>query len=265
MNPYLEEPSLWAGVHHRLITAISIVLAPVLRPKYFVSVEERVYKTTEISEDGGSGLIGIPDDVVVKASRAIASRDSSAIAVAAPPTTTPIPVKIPMPEIVTEGYLEIRRVGTEEVITTIEILSPTNKRGGEGREHYQAKRQQILGSKTHLIEIDLLRQWQPMPFAGQPVPSHYRILVSRSDRRPRADLYAFNLPDRIPTFPLPLQPDDQEPIVDLQALLHEIYEQGSYDLRLDYRQAPIVALTETEAAWAKDWLQQQEQEQLLQT
>jgi len=32
MNPYLEHPSLWAGIHHRLITAIANDLAPQLRP-----------------------------------------------------------------------------------------------------------------------------------------------------------------------------------------------------------------------------------------
>ncbi|HAX87440.1 MAG TPA: hypothetical protein DCY91_14550, partial [Cyanobacteria bacterium UBA11370] len=35
--------------------------------------------------------------------------------------------------------------------------------------------------------------------------SHYRILVSNSDRRPEADLYAFNLQDAIPSFLLPLR------------------------------------------------------------
>ncbi len=44
MNPYLEHPSLWAGIHHRLITAIANDLGPKLRPKYIVAIEERVYE-----------------------------------------------------------------------------------------------------------------------------------------------------------------------------------------------------------------------------
>jgi Protein of unknown function (DUF4058) len=46
------------------------------------------------------------------------------------------------------------------------------------------------------------------------IKSHYRILVSRSKTRPKAQLYAFNLRDIIPQFSLPLQPGDAEPIVD---------------------------------------------------
>lgn len=49
------------------------------------------------------------------------------VAVAAP-TPEPIKVKIPMPVSIREGYLEVREVGTETLVTTIEILSPTNKR-----------------------------------------------------------------------------------------------------------------------------------------
>ena len=47
MNPYLEHPSLWAGIHHRVITAIANDLGPKLRPKYIVAIEERVYEVNE--------------------------------------------------------------------------------------------------------------------------------------------------------------------------------------------------------------------------
>ncbi|WP_373528141.1 DUF4058 family protein [Nostoc sp.] len=47
---------------------------------------------------------------------------------------------------------------------------------------------------------------------------------------PQADLYAFNLQDVIPAFPLPLRTGDSEPLVDLQSLLTGIYDRASYDL-----------------------------------
>lgn len=40
------------------------------------------------------------------------------VAVAAP-TPEPIKVKIPMPVSIREGYLEVREVGTETLVTTI--------------------------------------------------------------------------------------------------------------------------------------------------
>ncbi len=89
------------------------------------------------------------------------------------------------------------------------------------------------------------------------VESDYRILVSRSDKRPKAELYAFNLPDRIPQFALPLQSQDAEPWVDLQRLVHEIYDQGGYDLRLDYSREPMPSLSQTNAAWVDRLLREQ--------
>lgn len=252
MNPYLEAPALWSGVHHWLITEMARSLQPQLRPRYFVAVEERVY---QVNGDW-SALVGIPDDVVVQSVRTGTDSDVSRVAVA-PPPGQPITVALPMPETIREGYLEVREVGTEAVITVIEVLSPTNKRPGEGRSQYEAKRQKVLGSATHLVEIDLLHQWEPMPVLYVPIQSRYRILVSRSDRRPKADLYAFNLPDPIPPFKLPLQADDVEPVVDLQALLNKLYDEGGYDLRLDYCQNPLVSLSVDEATWVDTWLRQQ--------
>jgi hypothetical protein len=240
MNPFLEAPELWVGVHHLLIGAIAQSLNPILRPHYFVAVEERVY-------DQNSMLVGIPDDVVLRSSQTmIVPGRASTSAVLTP--TTAIAVTLPMPEVLREGYLEVRQVATGAVVTTIEILSPVNKCPGLGRRQYEAKRQKLLMTPTHLVEIDLLRQSPPMPVAGG-VEADYRILVSRSEQRPKADLFAFNLIDAIPTFALPLLPGDEEPIVDLKVLIETIYDQGSYDLRLNYREIPAPVLSQRDQAW----------------
>jgi hypothetical protein len=249
MNPYLENPSLWAGVHHWLITEIARSLNPVLRPRYFVAVEERVYETSMT----GTSAVGIPDDIIIQTGNIRSTPTTTAATI---PLTQPISVRVPVVETEREGYLEVREVGTETVITVIEILSPKNKRSGVGRQQYEAKRQKILSSQTHLVEIDLLRQWQVMPLESPPVSCHYRVLVSRSDCRPLADLYAFNLPDPIPVFPLPLQSGDVEPCIDLQNLLHKIYDEAGYDLRLDYRQDPVPPLDEAATIWLNQWLTQ---------
>ncbi|NES45053.1 MAG: DUF4058 family protein [Moorea sp. SIO2C4] len=47
-----------------------------------------------------------------------------------------------------------------------------------------------------------------MAMNNQTFQSHYRIVFSRYQDRPQADLYPFNLSQAIPSFPLPLQPDD---------------------------------------------------------
>lgn len=249
MDPYLEEPTLWAGVHQRLIVAIANVLAPRLRPNYIVAVEERVYET--VGEE--ALLVGIPDEAIA---RSVQNRGQSepASMTAMRPESGAVTVTLPMPEIQREGYLEIRRAGTEAVITLIEILSPKNKRPGEGRVQYEAKRRKVLASMTHLVEIDLLRQWPSMPVLNYASTSHYRVLVSRSSIRPQATLYPFNLPDPIPAILIPLEGDDPDQALDLQALLTELYDLGGYDLRIDYQKPPLPPLTDTEMSWVNQQL-----------
>lgn len=242
MNPYLEHPEFWPEVHHLLIGTIAESLNPQLLPKYRVAIEKRVYRIS--GED--SLLVGIPD-VTVEHSRAT-NLNSFNVAVAAPPAT-PVAVTVPMPMEFREGYLEVRETATKEVVSVIEVLSPTNKRLGKGRDTYEEKRQEILGGRTHLVEIDLLRGGEPMPVFGAPIQGSYRILVSRGDRRPRADLYVFNLPDMIPSFPLPLRSEDVEPVLNLQALLGRVYDRAGYEVAIDYRSQPVPPLSPVEADW----------------
>jgi Protein of unknown function (DUF4058) len=218
MDPYLEHPEVWPGVHLLLIAALSESLAPQLRPNYTVSVEVRMYETT----DEQSLLVGIPDVVV---------REK-------------------------QGFLEVREVATKAVVTAIELLSPVNKRAGTGRQTYETKRQKVLGSATHLVEIDLLRAYKPMPLYGNTLKSNYSVLVSRSHLRPEAELYAFNLSDKLPTFHLPLREGDVEPTVNLQQLLNDIYDRSAYDLKLDYTQPLIPPLTEKDDAWLHNILKE---------
>ncbi|MFB2934167.1 DUF4058 family protein [Aerosakkonemataceae cyanobacterium BLCC-F154] len=250
MNPYLENPSLWSGVHHWLITEIARFLSPKLRPKYIVAVEVRVYETF-----GENLLVGVPD-VTVKRQRSTVNPTSTNVTVAAPPAQ-PITVEVPVAESIRQGYLEIRDVDKKEVVTVIEILSPVNKRPGEGREAYTEKQKKILGSLTHLVEIDLLRNWQAMPFSSNGIESDYRILVCRGDRRPSADLYAFNIRNAIPNFPIPLRSEDEEPVLDLQNILDNIYDIAGYDLQINYSRECVAALSEINAAWVDEVLQEQ--------
>lgn len=222
MNPYLENPELWPEVHSRLIVAIADVLNPQLMPKYRAAIDQRVY---DLCGDEAL-LIGIPD-VTVGQPAAIANPSPVAVM---PPPTLPIKVTLPMPIEQRERYLQIKLVATGEVVTVLEVLSPTNKRPGAGRNAYEEKRREVLSSLTHLVEIDLLRRGEPMALTSVSIQSHYRILVSRAEQCPQADLYGFNLRDQIPLFPLPLKPEDPEPMIDLKGLLDQLYDRAGYGL-----------------------------------
>ena len=169
---------------------------------------------------------------------------------------TPVLVAtIPVPEELREWYPPARRVDSREAVTVIELLSSTNKRSGRGRTLYQRERQDVLGTETNLVEIDLLRAGEPMPAyiqappGGMP-PGGYRILVARGRQRPNADIVPFTVRQPIPDFPLPLLPEDDEPPVSLQRVLHALYDELSYDLLVDYHASPAPPLNAEDAAWA---------------
>lgn len=246
MNPYLELPALWHEFHNRLIVALSDALTPYLLPRYYVAVETRTY----LDNDSSELLVGIPDAMVLTASNSPVVQPT-AIAT----QTRPKQIQLPMPVEVRERFLEVREVGTHQVITVIEVLSPKNKRSGEGRNTYEKKRQRVLGSLSHLVEIDLLRDHTPMPMIGVEPGSDYRILVSRAASRPLADLYEFQLREPIPSFSLPLKPIDPEVAVNLQAIVLGVYDRGSYHIRIDYDQpVPPPRLSEANQRWVEQLL-----------
>lgn len=158
MDPYLEQTGLWSEFHSRLIVAIADALAPSLLPRYYIAVETRTYRDSPNAEV----LVGIPDGVVLSTPGSSAQAKPHPTGPGVATTVRPQSVILPMPLEVKERYLEIREAGSDAVITVLEVLSPTNKRQGEGCHIYNAKRQTILGSAAHLVEIDLLRAYEPM-------------------------------------------------------------------------------------------------------
>lgn len=83
----------------------------------------------------------------------------------------------------------------------------------------------------------------------------YRILVSRSQQRPTADLYGIDLRQPLPSFPIPLKPADAEPIVPLQTIFTDLYDRARYSSRIDYRQpVPPPAFSELDQQWAENLL-----------
>lgn len=243
MNPYLEQAEFWHQVHNRLIVAIADDLTPQIAPKYRVSIEERVYTSVD-----DVLLVGIAD--VAVANRTTTDTGTLIAAKLAEPRK----VQVPIPEQVIERFLSVRSTQSREVVAVIEVLSPKNKRSQEGRAANESKRQKVLVSATNLVEIDLLRLGKAMPILGA-IDTGYRILVSRSYKRPDADLYTFNLKDAIPAFPVPLREGEPEPVVDLQRLLNEVYDRARFDLAIDYSQSLKPALSTEESAWVREILE----------
>jgi Protein of unknown function (DUF4058) len=243
MDPYLERGRVWSDLHHSLITAIRDALAPQVAPAYYVAIEERV-TTVEVARGEN---VREPDAAIIP-TRPVPV-PSGGVAVAEAPAATAIRVTLPRYETVREGYLEIRGVQNQVVVTAIEVLSPTNKLSSEGRQEYEKKRRAVLSSVTSLIEIDLLRAGEPMQMEPLPM-SDYRLLVSRGWEHPEASLHAFSIRQAIPAITVPLQWSEAEVSLSVGELLAQVYDRARYDLRVDYKAAPPEpALSAEDAAW----------------
>lgn len=248
MDPFIEGYE-WEDFHINLITAIQSTLVPKLRPDYAIRAEKRIYIEHPYDDPRliRPDLTIIRDPLGLRGSRSPA-RSSSAM-------LEPVERTLPGPVDIEETYLVIRHLETSEVITVIELLSPSNKRANaEGREEYLAKREEILRSKTNLVEIDLLRGGLRLPTVEPLPPGDFFAFVCRARRRRKVDVYAWPLNHPLPTIPIPLATDDREVPLDLQAVFDTVYDRAGYDYTVNYTQPIVPTLNESDTAWASELL-----------
>jgi hypothetical protein len=149
--------------------------------------------------------------------------------------------------------VEIVTTGTEQLVTVIELLSPSNKRSGHpDRDAYLRKRQHILWSSAHLMEIDLLRRGMRPPLAEAPPDAPYYVVLSRVERRPKADVWPLPLAEPLLVVPVPLLKPDADIALDLGAVVAATYDRGRFEREIDYRGAvPAPPLSPEETAWVE--------------
>jgi hypothetical protein len=254
MDPYLEEPRLWPGVHLMLIAAFSEMLNKRLRPKYVADVEERIYLTPE--NDPTQEQQRVPDIW-------IEHRSSQASAETGPPENgtlalaEPLVVTTLLEEETHERRVEIRTTGDRKLVAVIELLSPANKTtGSAGRESFLAKRREVTSSLAHWVEIDLLREGIFSPFRRHLKPHEYFAHISPVELRSRGRIFPIRIQERLPVIGIPLGSPDADVPLDLQQALDLIYDRGAYDLKVDYTKAPIPPLPPSFAKWANKLLKQ---------
>jgi hypothetical protein len=135
----------------------------------------------------------------------------------------------------------------DQVVTVLELLSPSNKYAGADRDQYLAKRHELLRAGVNYVELDLLRggprTLRPLP------PCDYYALVARVVELPRAGIWPAMLRERLPAIPIPLRPGEPEPTLDLQVALHAQYDEAWYEEYV-YARSPEPALSPEDAAWA---------------
>ena len=105
----------------------------------------------------------------------------------------------------------------------------------------------------HFVEIDLLRGGPRMPWLDMPACDYYAV-VSRFEERPeRAGFWPIRLRERLPEIPIPLRQGDADARLDLQQVLHRIYDAAGYAYHI-YSGPPEPLLAAEDAAWAQQFL-----------
>jgi len=247
MDPYLEHPVIWEGVHARLVVAIANQLQPLLDPRYVASVEERVFIE--------GPQLRIPDVWIERNTE----QDSNGPRTAAPhgsgDVDTAVVVQIDELEVHQKRVEILDAYNNMKLVTLIELLSPTNKRPGPGRESYVAKQQQVLEGDCHLAEIDLLRDGQrvlsiPSWRLEEFRPFDYMVCVSRWPHRQRFEIYASQLQQRLPRIAVPLVAPDPDIKLDIQKTVEQVYVEGRYARRLRYDEPCQPPLDDELQQWA---------------
>ncbi len=155
----------------------------------------------------------------------------------------------------TESYIDVIDIKSgHRVVTTIEVLSPSNKRPGAGQQLYLQKRQDMKQGGVNTVEIDWLRGGERLlPIDPHRVPathrSAYQVWTWRAKEPKRLAIFRVSLRERLPAIPIPLRPADADVIVDLQPILDQCYRNGGYD-DIDYCVPPVPPLAEDDAVWA---------------
>jgi hypothetical protein len=256
MDPYLEG-YMWADVHHELASLFKRLLVPLVRPTYAVRIEVSMYNDRVPAHELG---IMYPDVEIVRTQprgEHLIRETAGAVAIA------PAPLEIPLTIMtqVRQASVEIRDVANNRLITSIEIISPSNKRE-PGLDSFLARRDELRLAEVHILEIDLLRRGT-RAWPKDSVPSSaYQAALIRA-RHIRAEIWPIGLRERLPVLPVPLRQPDPDVPLDLQKALDTIYDESDYPLTLDYSQPPPEPpLSDEDAAWAAEqmriWREQPE-------
>lgn len=240
MNPYLEQGAVWPDFHNTFLVTLRTAILPRVVPRYFVELEVSLYLDPT---EGDDRLFAVADAAVHERTPQRAGGTATA-EVAAPVTVT-----VPGVTKRKTRRLVIRDTNSREIVTVIELLSPSNKEAGPDRTRYEDKRAEILNSAASLVEFDFLRGGRRMPFRNLP-PCTYYALVSRPWGRPDIGLWPVGLRDSLPTVPIPLRRGEAEPLADLQAVLHQVYDGAGYGYYI-YDTSPEPRLSPDDAAWAE--------------
>lgn len=251
MNPYLENPAYWRGIHADLIITLRNAINAHLPSPFVTTIEERVYMALP-------NQYTFPDLALLERRTPQEWKDAAGSTAT---LTADAPFVAVMPdEEVFERYIAIRAIDDgERVVAVVEVLSPTNKaRESYGQDAYAKKRDLFVQSNAHFVEIDLLRDGLytvsvPRQMVVKEAGEDWDYIACLHPATPLRNVFEFwptSLRSRLPRISIPLLAGFSDIVVDLQTCVNHVYDAGLLERRIDYAREPVPPLSPDDAAWA---------------
>ncbi len=249
MDPYIEACDLWRDFHHHLIERIFDAVAGALPEGYVARTGKRSYIV--LAESDEKTEHHFEPDVTVSARRAPGRSKGATAATVVAPESEFDTLRAFVEEEFDEAFIDIyERSPKRRLITSVEVLSPSNKRrGSKGWRLYLRKRQALLRGAANLVEIDLLRGGDRMPMLDPLPDSPYYLLVARREKAPYCRVARASFDHPLPTIPVPLAKPDADIPVALQPMIEAVYARSRYHDDIDYSQPLAPPLTGEQLAW----------------
>lgn len=251
MDPFLEAPSQWSEFHARFIYELAADLGDNVGDDYGVHIEKRIYLVEDNLWRDSRGFQAIPDIMIERQRLPAADNAGRTISIISEPTYLE---RFEAME-VHEWFIEIRELRSRDVVTVIELVSPFNKAAGtRGADDFKTKRSAVMASRTHWIEIDLIRNGARL--AEVENKSDYYALLKRSPQsQGQFAAWFFNLRDKMPTIAVPLHPTHDDIALDLQTVFDRTYKRAHYARHLDYSvDIPTPRLSVPDLHWVREQL-----------
>jgi hypothetical protein len=143
MDPYLEDPGRWNGVHSLLIYSIRVDVNRRLGPRFVADVG-----ATEYAVAATDRRWAFPDVFEFESGQAAKAAVGTRI-------EAPVQVLVRVPDTISQAHVTIRDSNSLDVVTIVEVLSPINKAPAtsQARADFLRKHDEVIASRTHWVEL----------------------------------------------------------------------------------------------------------------
>lgn len=236
MDPFIEGQHLWGDFHDNLIIDIQRTVQSQLPPRYVARVCDRTFIETYDPDLDRVLKTRMGPDIEVQrnTARGAPSIAPSAGTALADPPLMEMRGQVEVEE--REIFIDIFKLDPDrQLVTSIEVLSPANKRfGSVGWDQYERKRSVFLHGYANLVELDLLRGGRRHAMNDPWPDSPFAMVVIRKAKAPACEVWPGFTTRSLPTIPIPLLPPDADVVVALQPIVSNIYEIGRYFSNINY-------------------------------